>query len=67
MTIMMCPECDGGGEVLDAPQNVCDGRAYWERCYVCNGTGEVDASSFNGRTPDSESGNGGSNPPEVAK
>lgn len=30
-----CDECDGSGEVLDAPGNVLDGRAYWTPCPVC--------------------------------
>lgn len=38
---MRCPNCDGRGEVLDAPARVLDGRAYWVRCDECDGTGEV--------------------------
>lgn len=36
---MKCSECDGTGRVLDAPQNVLEGRSYWETCDRCNGTG----------------------------
>lgn len=38
---MICPDCDGRGEYLDAPQNVLDGRTYWERCATCEGTGRT--------------------------
>lgn len=38
---MKCPECDGKGEVVDAPSG--SGRAYWETCPVCHGTGQVPA------------------------
>ena len=33
--LAVCPECDGRGEVLDAPGNALDGRAYWTPCPVC--------------------------------
>lgn len=36
----VCDECDGRGEYLDAPGNALDGGAYWERCHVCDGTGQ---------------------------
>jgi hypothetical protein len=36
-----CPECDGRGEVLDAPQR--GPGTYWERCVECNGTGTIAA------------------------
>ena len=36
------PECDGVGQILDAPDRVLDGRAYWE---VCRGTGKVEVQS----------------------
>jgi DnaJ-class molecular chaperone len=38
----ICPECGGEGEILDAPQNALDGRAYFEVCPACNGTGLTD-------------------------
>ena len=38
---MICPDCDGRGEVLDAPDNVLDGRAYWETCPTCHGRKEI--------------------------
>lgn len=34
-----CEECDGTGQVLDAPGNVLDGRAYLTACETCKGTG----------------------------
>jgi len=34
-----CPECDGKGTVLDAPDRVLDGRAYRTTCPDCLGTG----------------------------
>jgi hypothetical protein len=33
----VCPECEGKGQVLDAPARVLDGRAAWETCPVCQG------------------------------
>jgi len=35
--IRECPECDGQGEVLEAPDRVLDGRAYMTPCPVCRG------------------------------
>lgn len=35
-----CLECDGAGEVLDAP-GFGHGRAYWETCQECLGTGRA--------------------------
>lgn len=35
--IPMCEECDGRGEVLDAPNNVLDGEPYWTPCPRCGG------------------------------
>lgn len=37
----VCDECDGSGEVLDAPQNVLDGRSYVEACPKCSGSGRT--------------------------
>jgi len=31
----VCPECDGRGKILDAPDRVLDGRPYWTPCPVC--------------------------------
>jgi hypothetical protein len=39
-----CPECDGRGEVLDAPGDVLSGRAYWTPCPVCGGIAMKDES-----------------------
>lgn len=36
---VVCEECDGRGKVLDAPLDALDGRAYWDPCPVCGGTG----------------------------
>ena len=38
---MMCWNCDGEGQYLDAPQQVLDGRPYRETCPVCQGTGVI--------------------------
>lgn len=35
----LCEECDGRGKILDAPDRVLDGRAYWTTCPECLGTG----------------------------
>lgn len=35
---MTCPDCEGRGEVLDAPGRVLDGRAAWTLCPTCGGT-----------------------------
>lgn len=35
---MVCPECDGRGEILDAPNNVLDGQCYWTPCPECGGS-----------------------------
>lgn len=37
---MKCDECDGRGEVLDAPSDVLAGRPYYKPCDVCGGSGE---------------------------
>ena len=37
----ICDDCDGRGEVLDAPGHVLDGRAYWDTCPTCQGTGKA--------------------------
>jgi DnaJ-class molecular chaperone len=34
-----CPECEGRGEVLDAPDRVLTGRTYYTTCPVCKGRG----------------------------
>jgi hypothetical protein len=34
-----CDECEGRGDVLDAPANVLDGRSYRTPCPKCGGTG----------------------------
>lgn len=34
-----CFECDGKGEVLDAPGQVLDGGTYWDTCPACKGSG----------------------------
>jgi hypothetical protein len=31
----VCPECEGRGEVLDAPSHVLDGHPYWTPCPAC--------------------------------
>jgi hypothetical protein len=36
-----CQECDGRGEVLDAPLDVLDGSPFWTKCQTCNGSGTV--------------------------
>jgi hypothetical protein len=36
---MVCDECDGHGDYLDAPAHALDGRTYRQRCHVCGGTG----------------------------
>jgi hypothetical protein len=40
---VVCPECGGKGQVLDAPDRVLDGRAYWDTCPTCGGSGRVRA------------------------
>jgi DnaJ-class molecular chaperone len=37
----ICPECEGRGKVLDAPQDVLGGRTYLDNCSVCQGSGWV--------------------------
>lgn len=32
---LVCEECGGRGEILDAPGNALDGPAYWEPCPSC--------------------------------
>lgn len=50
-----CPECDGRGEYLDAPQNVLDGRPYWVKCEVCGGTGKRPITDLNSKEPPAHS------------
>ncbi len=38
---MVCPDCDGRGDVLDAPADVLAGRTYWDVCPTCLGAKEV--------------------------
>ena len=33
----VCDECDGRGQILDAPANVLDGHPYWITCPKCGG------------------------------
>jgi hypothetical protein len=47
-TASKCPECDGRGEVLDAPSNVLAGRPYWTPCPECFGTGLAPAHAWTG-------------------
>ena len=35
-----CPECDGRGEVLDAPSDVLEGHPFLVPCPDCQGTGK---------------------------
>jgi hypothetical protein len=37
----LCSDCEGEGEVLDAPNNVLDGRSYWSTCSTCKGIGRI--------------------------
>jgi DnaJ-class molecular chaperone len=36
----ICPECDGKGYVIDAPNRVLDGGTYQVQCEECKGTGK---------------------------
>lgn len=45
----ICPNCDGKGEVLDAPQR--GPGTYWERCPTCGGSGTVAATAHNSVEP----------------
>jgi hypothetical protein len=38
---MTCPECDGRGKILDAPNRVLDGVPYTVMCPECDGAGTV--------------------------
>ena len=38
---MLCRECIGTGNIVDAPSNVLDGRAYLTTCYDCEGSGFI--------------------------
>jgi hypothetical protein len=39
--LVTCPDCEGKGEVLDAPCNALDGPAYWTTCETCHGSRTV--------------------------
>ena len=40
-SFMTCDDCDGRGEVLDAPSDVLSGRTYWTPCPTCGGSGQL--------------------------
>jgi len=37
----ICPECEGKGKFLDAPDKVLTGRTYWVDCETCKGVGSI--------------------------
>lgn len=37
----ICNECNGRGEILNAPNNVLDGHPYWELCPKCEGRKKI--------------------------
>ena len=41
--MMTCPNCDGEGEVtIEHPDYDFNGRMYTEKCYLCDGTGQIE-------------------------